>query len=1233
MLSSLVGLVVLTGLGANGEVPLNFVRAPGAVVIDGKLDDWVLSAPVTYEVDPSAQDRSVRTYAMWDDQSLYLAYVVRDSSPMKNSGDDPSRAFKTGDSLHFYLSTSREVEGKSPNGGPEDYHVLMSVLGGRPVVFAFRQAKAGVESPAVISSPATRIEIAWMGPVPGAELAVVNTPGNQGYVAETRLPLAFFDNFAPQAGQTVATDVAVNFSDATGATNLAKVWWHRGSSQILDVPSELRFERERWGQGIFRAAGEKPLVINNQSFYVVPAPGQVAVDGDLGDWDMSCAYGPQYVDPVLQDKYNVTWAMMYDDQALYLGAIFNTPSYSNEHGVDNTWWLGDSLEFRIQANTKWPGGDPKGNNDILTLALWYNPREDRDFIALQRSFNFTIGDVTRMQVKSRATATGRTFEARVPWDTVQSGNYPRAGDSVQATLAAIWQNGLRAFAMGSISSFRGMNDWGMAHFLPAGQQKLVFRALRQPQATEAPIDAGEHKVLVEVPEKGLLSAGVYDSRGRLLRTLFAGREVAAGPVTIGWDGKDDAGAPVAAGEYEMRAVSNAGMRAEYVTSATSPGKPPHASDNPRGGWGGVWDNVVDIAADRTGLYPLWGIEEGDGGLLHVDEDGNLLWRQHLPLALPGRQVAIATNGQYVFCAVDSSDGKAGLWRVKAADGGYVPFPHEGSDPLRFYLEGVSKPEESLRDRTALPAVTGLAADATTLYVAAYHQDRIGLYSAETGQLKRTIPVPDPRGVCLDKDGGLLVVSGPRVLALNPATGERRVVLMLGLEAPWHVAVDTQGNLLVTDRGASQQVKRFSREGKLLGVFGKPGGRDNNGKYQPDMLRNPAGVCVAASGKVFFSEDAPPKVFMRLSTDLKYEKHWAGPWYISGEVCVDPENPEHLYAWGGDAWIRHRVDYQAKASTPDAVWTDFALANYGRWFPRIAHYQGKTYLFGGGNPESLYRIDGYKMLLVAAVGCDTRDPKRPMWVFTDLNENGKEDPGERVVITPASRETGFHGSYFGGSVDPRDMSLYLLSWGPDQVWVLKPTWVKPGVPLYDLTQARIIPLDQAKKPGKQVGLSTIWWAPDGGVFGNADSPGSDPRGIGHSSHLSDVYVYRLDAEGNLVWRAGKKASGITKNGEFYGRACGLGGPIGEEYFSFVDEGGQDKVYTQDGLFVGNLLEDPAVASPSEYTLQVEHFGSNVYRNAQDGEWYFTAGASGYASIWRIAGLDKVRRLTAKVKVGE
>ena len=1229
------------------DAPLVFLRAPGPVVVDGNLSDWTLTASVSFEVDPNAiSDKSAACYAMWDDQSLYLACVVRDASPMKNAGNDPSAAFKSGDTVHFYLGTDDPAAPATANGGPNDYHVLMTIQQGKPVVFAFRQKKAGVEKPVVIASPATRIELDWMGPVPGAELAV--TAAHQSYTAEARLPVAFFDGFAPKAGMKVAVDVAVNFSDATGASNMAKVWWHRGSSQILDIPSELRFDRNLWGTGEFLAAGQQAVVINNQNFFVVPAPGKVAVDGDLGDWDASCGYGPQYVDPALRDRNNVTWLAMHDADALYLGAVFNSAlPYQNDGGVNNVWWQGDSLEFRISADTAKQNVDPRHNADILTFGVWHNPEENKDYAALQRSFAFTIADVAGIAVRSRKTDTGRTFEVRVPWSVVQSGNHPKPGDSVPFTLAAIWKNGLRAFGMGSISSFRGMNDWGRAHFLKKGKPERVYLNIQKAVAGEADISAGRFTATIKVRAKGLLSAGVYSADGKLLRTLFSGKAVEPGDLKIGWDGKDDLGNELPAGKYQVRLVHNAGLHASYVTSATSPGNPPHASTVPTRGWGGVWGNVQDVAADASGVYVLWAMEEGDGALVHMDENGQIIWRQHIPLALHGAQRCVASNGTHVYCTVDvvgKDSTRAGLWRVSCKNGSYEPFEHEGADPLAFYLDGIEGPipQKDHVSPDAAPPVAGLAADAGKLYASAYYQNEIVICNAASGRREDSIKIDRPRGVCLDGPAKLLAVSGTGIVSVDIKAKTVKPVVTAGLDAPWDVGRGSDGSIIATDRGdrsgrgGSQQVKCFDRfgrndrAGKLIATYGGRGGRDNNGKYDPGKLRNPAGVTVAASGAIFFSEDAPPRAFYRLGKKLQLEKFWSGPWYLSGEVTVDPARPEHLYMWSHEAFIRHVIDYEKRSSTPDAVWSDFALpvGSYGRWFPRIITHNGHKYMFCGGNPVTLFRIDGYKALLIAAIGSDGKSPDRPLWIFTDLNENGKLDNGERIDYPGVGgQRTG--GSYWGGSINPDDLTVYYLD-GSRSAIVLKPEITATGMPMYNFTDPLVIPLDQAQKPGTRANVSSIWHAPNGGVFGNADVSGSDPRGIGHSSHLSDTFVFRLDAKGNLVWRAGSKASGIAKNGQFYGRMCGMAGPVADRYFSFVDENGQDKVYTIDGLFVGNLLEDTAVAEPSENTLFVEHFNSIAYRNAKDGKWYFVAGASGYASIWEIAGLETVTRMEAEMK---
>ncbi|MFA6292317.1 MAG: hypothetical protein WC637_11075, partial [Victivallales bacterium] len=1205
-------VLCMSGL-AQGELPLNILRAPGPVVIDGKLDDWVLTAPVSYGMDSKAFDNRVRTYAAWDDEYLYLAYVVRDASPMKNAGSDPSGAFKTGDALHLYLSTDSDPVAPRSEGGPNDFHILMTVQQGKSVVYAFRQQKPGITDQTFITAAggASKIGMAWMGPVSGADLAVMylNDPqGYKAYAAEVKIPWKFFDGLTPGKGLKLAMDVAVDFSDPAGTRNMAKVWWHRGASQVSDLPTELRFERNRWGAGELREAGQTPIVIDPGNLFVVPAPAKMAIDGDLKDWDLSCAYGPQAVDPQLKEKNHVTWTMMYDADALYLGAILKSERpIRNEGGVDNVWWKGDSLEFRLAADPKRQNGDPKLNDDILSFGIWYNNVEDKDYIAVCRSFKFTVGDNSMMTVRSKAVEGGRSFEARIPWTVVKSGNYPKSGDDVACTLTGLWSSGPRAFGMGSINSFRAMNDWGQAHFLSKGRQPLVYRQLEPPVDSLPRERPAKYNIKLDVPQKGLLSAGVYSPDGRLLRTLLAGRQVnGAGPQDIGWDGFTDDDKLAGSGRYEVRALVNGGLRAQYVMSPYGHGDPPHQSDNLKHGWGGGMAPVMDIAADASAIYPVWGYEEAVGVLLRLDKQGNLIWRQHMPLALHGIQTAVASNGKYVFV----STGSAGLWRVRCTDGVYAPFSQTGTNnPMEFHLEGINRSAGGKIPAGEPSMVPALAADARTLYASSYYQNQVVCFDAESGARLNAFDVPQPNGLCLDGADGLLVVSGKQLIRLDLKGGKISGVLASGLDKPWHLAIDKDGNLLVTDRGSSQQVKKYDRTGKLQGSYGMAGGRDNNGKYSPDKLLAPSGIAVAPWGKVYFSEQSEPRIMMQLDSNLKYERLWSGPWYLSGEVSVDPYQPDHFYHTAGGL-VRYVFDEAGKTSQPDAVWSRWALPKFTGWIPRIIEHQGQRYLFSSSKGMAgLVRIRDYDLKLIAAVTGGSS--------FTDRNENGRVDDGEQIPVGPVDGTPLGRLAYWNSDIDESDLSMYLYY--PDgpkpHVIVVQPTFLRPGVPVYDFTKTRVIPLTAAKKNAKS-NIASIWHMPDGGVFGNADAPGSDPRGLDHSSHLSDVYVFRLDKDGKLLWRAGKKASGLAREGEFYGRACGLGGPLTDEYFQFSDEGGQDLVYTNDGLYVGKLLDDAWTGVRNEYTLCCEHFNTCVYQNRINKRWYIAAGGDGFANLWEV-----------------
>ena len=63
-------------------------------------------------------------------------------------------------------------------------------------------------------------------------------------------------------------------------------------------------------------------------------------------------------------------------------------------------------------------------------------------------------------------------------------------------------------------------------------------------------------ITYELPEPASIDLSVYDVSGRLVRTLIDGERRVAGRHEMEWDGRDDSGAPVAAGIYFARAASD-----------------------------------------------------------------------------------------------------------------------------------------------------------------------------------------------------------------------------------------------------------------------------------------------------------------------------------------------------------------------------------------------------------------------------------------------------------------------------------------------------------------------------------------------------------------------------------------------------------------------------------------------------------------------------------------------------
>ena len=212
--------------------------------------------------------------------------------------------------------------------------------------------------------------------------------------------------------------------------------------------------------------------------YVVPTPGKVTIDGNLDDWDQS-AQIHLYVVPETVASQSAKFAVMYDDQAIYLsGVVRDTSPMMNRQDPQvsgDRGWDADASQFRLvidptraypetESLSKYTAlrtqdGKPltrsqqqaaDQRNDILHLTLWYYTDAAKPVLQIQQGFTYRVprsewapyGVVPEELFEARyvkaADGLGYTYEYRIPWSTLGADSPPTGGDVVAGTVQFNW---------------------------------------------------------------------------------------------------------------------------------------------------------------------------------------------------------------------------------------------------------------------------------------------------------------------------------------------------------------------------------------------------------------------------------------------------------------------------------------------------------------------------------------------------------------------------------------------------------------------------------------------------------------------------------------------------------------------------------------------------------------------------------------------------------------------------
>ena len=273
------------------------VPAPGAVTIDGKLDDWDLSGQIDMFVSSDTRDvQGARFAIMYDKDALYVSGQVNDTTPMINRQDprlagdtgwdadscqfritlDPSRPYPDKENVFTYRSDKTLVDTRD-----DIKHVTLWYYTDRkePVL----QIKTGMRYRTVPASWAP------FGVVPSGEFEAhyQKNEDGKGYTFEYRIPWKTLGRDKPlHGGDRVAGTVQFNWGDGTGLQTAGGSAW---AYDVMRTPGFVYQSVECWGEIRFSKEGKLSSELVNAgvpkprpqplSFeYDVPRDGEISLE-------------------------------------------------------------------------------------------------------------------------------------------------------------------------------------------------------------------------------------------------------------------------------------------------------------------------------------------------------------------------------------------------------------------------------------------------------------------------------------------------------------------------------------------------------------------------------------------------------------------------------------------------------------------------------------------------------------------------------------------------------------------------------------------------------------------------------------------------------------------------------------------------------------------------------------------------------------------------------------------
>jgi hypothetical protein len=546
--------------------------------------------------------------------------------------------------------------------------------------------------------------------------------------------------------------------------------------------------------------------------------------------------------------------------------------------------------------------------------------------------------------------------------------------------------------------------------------------------------------------------------------------------------------------------------------------------------------------------------------------------------------------------------------------------------------------------------TGLAVQRGGRLLAVAHSEQrlIRLFDKTTGVLVREIPVRRTQSqsrnqLAMSPSGDLWVISGRAVLRYTDLEREPRVVATIDtLEQPLALGAAETGDegVWIADGGASQQLKKFDREGQPVQVIGRQGGYANDPRVADDKLffgashdRERTALGVAAEGSVW-TVDTQNNRILRLRTDAQ------PPGRSDSQIAYLP----HSYASTVDHGNPRRVfsnflEFEVEGNSPLQNGKNWKLVrNWLAGLPAsLTDEHAANAGFGGfASVETLANGRTYGMLSAKGrqtiVELPATGPLRvvkalampmPRMTAKVLYENGDlgyslTGPGRQTVLRLPLKG-------FDKAGDPvwsnEPIKLASVPTSAGSPWHRVGTFSGVLPPRFPLTESgHVVFFDQSVVGNEGFHLGAAKEDSDQWLWQASPTGALDGKGSFQTKQIDKSLQYG----GNAVWTSGRHIL-YGYHGEFY-KDLKTGG---------VGQANQFMHFDESGLFIGQFGQPSTRPAPANLAgLSGNAFSPTLVRDGPRLYLYHNDESThGGVHRWRIDGWDDIGEVRERVSVGQ